>query len=168
MDQGFDYWVSFDSDNPPYKNPLDLINLDLDIVGCPTPVWHFRGTEKEGSRPIYWNAYSYVEEEDAYREYQPQKGLQRVDAIGTGCFVIARRVFEHPEMRKGPFIRKTLPDGRVDKGNDISFCERATACGFDIWAHFDYQCMHFNEIELNEIIRAHEILFRGLIKKYQN
>lgn len=151
-----DYWLNIDSDNPPFNNPLDLVSLDLDIVGLPTPVWHFIG--KEGERPIYWNAYQYVEESDAYTEWPVKEGLQEVDAIGTGCFLIARRVFENERMRKGPFLRKHNSDGTVERGNDIAFCERAILEGFQVWVHFDYPCMHFNELELNDVVRA----FKGL------
>lgn len=150
--EGFDYWLSIDDDNPPTRNPLDLIEFDKDIIGLPTPVWHWTG--KEGERPIYLNAYRWDIKAGAYREWMPQEGLQRVDAVGTGCFLIARRVFEDPKMREGPFLRKTLPDGCVDKGNDISFCERARDCGFQIWTHFDYVCDQFTEVSLLECWRA--------------
>jgi GT2 family glycosyltransferase len=149
----YDYWLNIDADNPPMNNPLDLIELDKDIIGCPTPVYHFTNKIK-GERPWYENAYTYVPEKDAYKEYLPKQGLQKVDAVGTGCTLIARRVFDHPEMRKGAFTRKLNPDGTVLKGNDISFCERAKEAGFDIFAHFDYRCQHFNEIEMHETIRA--------------
>lgn len=150
------YWLNIDADNPPMKNPLDLVALDKDIIGCPTPVWHYEG--KQNERPIYWNAYKKKEGTDGYTEWMPREGLQKVDAIGTGCLLIARRVFANQEMRKGAFTRKLNADGTVDKGNDISFSERATEQGFEIWAHFDYPCLHFNELELNEVVRA----FKGL------
>lgn len=152
----YDFWLSFDSDNPPIDNPLDLVALDKDIIGFPTPVWHYKGKDKE--RPLYYNAYKYVAEQDAYTEWPIREGLQKVDAIGTGCFLVARRVFENPEMQKGVFTRKLHPDGRVERGNDISFCERAREQGFEIYAHYDYPCNHFNELELNEVVRA----FTGL------
>ena len=145
--------LSIDADNPPTQNPLDLVEYDLDIVGYPTPIWHYKG-DKPGERPIYWNAYK--AKGDAYIEYPIKDGLQKVDAIGTGCFLVARRVFEHPEMQKGVFTRKLFPDGRVEKGNDISFCERARENGFEIFTHYNYPCMHFNELELTEVIRAFE------------
>ena len=154
----FDYWLSMDTDNPPRNNPLDLVEYDLDIVGLPTPIWHYKG-DKSGERPIYWNAYDYDESTDAYREHQEREGLQKVDAIGTGCFLVARRVFEHPEMQKGAFIRKLYKDGRVYKGNDISFCERARENGFNIHAHFSYPCNHFSELELNEVVAAFRNLY---------
>lgn len=153
---GEDYWLSIDSDTAPIKNPLDLVALDKDIIGLPYPIWHY--TEKSGERPIYWGAYDYVEAEDAYKEHEPKDGLQCVDAIGGGCMLIARRVFEHPAMQKGAFARTTYKDGTVQKGNDIAFCERAREAGFEIWSHYDYPTMHTNERELTEVIRA----FHGL------
>jgi len=150
----FVWWLSIDDDNPPMRNPLDLIDLGKDIIGCPTPVWHYTGGANE--RPIYWNAYKKTP--GGYTEWNPKDGLQRVDAIGTGCVLYSRRVFENKQMRLGPFARKLNVDGTVDRGNDISFCERATEQGFEIWAHFDYPCLHFAELELNEIVQA----FKGL------
>lgn len=147
-----DFWISFDADNPPMQNVLDIVDMDMDIVGCPTPVWHFED-KKKGERPIYYNAYDYVGEA-GYKEHLPREGLQKVDAIGTGCFVVARRVFEDPEMLKAPFQRQWNVDGTVDKGNDISFCERARAQGFNVWCHYSYPCMHFVELELNEVVGA--------------
>ncbi len=156
----YDYWLNIDADNPPTNNPLDLIELDRDIIGCPTPVYHFTD-ETKGERPWYENAYKYVPEKDAYTEYPNKQGLQQVDAVGTGCILIARRVFDNREMRKGAFTRKLNPDGTVNKGNDISFCERATAQGFKIFAHYDYRCQHFNELEIHEVIRAFHGLYKG-------
>jgi hypothetical protein len=151
----YDYWLSMDADNPPMKNPLDLVEYDLDIVGFPTPIWHFdMANKKRGERPIYWNAYDYVAEKDAYCEHEPKEGVQRVDAIGTGCFLVAQRVFQNSVMQKGAFQRQFHNNGTVNKGNDLSFCERARAQGFEIYAHYDYPCMHFEQVELTEVIAA--------------
>jgi len=160
----WDFWLNIDSDNPPMNNPLDLIEYDRDVIGLPTPVWHFTGKEGPGERPVYWNAWDYVPEKDAYKEHEPKKGLQKVDAVGTGCLLISKRVFLYPEMQKGAFTRQLHEDGTVNKGNDISFCERARKCGFEIFAAYDYPCMHFNQLELNEVIRA----FRNLYKVESN
>jgi len=151
MEGDYTHWLNIDSDNPPINNPLDLVELDKDIIGLPTPVVHF-DRDKLGEQPVYWNAYDYVPEKDAYKPHELKEGLQKVDAVGTGCVLYSRRVFENQQMRQAPFLRKTLPDGRVDKGNDISFCERAREQGFEIYAHYDYPCMHFNEVEVNEMV----------------
>jgi hypothetical protein len=147
------YWLNIDADNPPMANPLDLIELDLDVVGLPTPVFHFTG-EKPGERPIYWNGYDYVPDEDAYREHAEKDGLQRVDAIGTGCFMAARRVFEHADMQDGAFQRTHYANGTVRLGNDLAFCQRANRAGFKIWCHYGYPCQHFHELELHEVSQA--------------
>lgn len=159
VEGGYDWWLSFDSDNPPYGNPLEAIEYDKDIIGFPTPVVHFSKDAKKGDRPVYWNVYKKVGND--YTEWPDRYGLQKVDAIGTGCFLINKRVFKHPEMRQGPFTRKLYPDGTVHKGNDISFCERATEHGIEIYADYSRPCMHFNEVEVNEMIGA----FRNLYEK---
>ncbi len=157
----FDYWLSIDSDNPPFANPLDDVELDLDIIGFPTPVWHYDGDEsKKGERPIYYNAL--VKHEDGFRPFDPIPGLHSVDAIGGGCFLIARRVFEHPDMQKGAFLRIYDREGIVEVGNDIAFSMRAKAAGFNIYADFDRPCRHFNEIELFEVVAAFKRLYEDV------
>jgi len=160
----YDFWLNIDSDNPPERNPLDLVALNKDIIGLPTPVIHFAG-DGSGDAPVYFNAYDYVPEADAYRPHGNMKSLQKVDAVGTGCVLFSRRVFEHPEMQKGCFTRKLNPDGTVDKGNDISFCERAIENGFEIYAHYDYFCGHFSEVEINEMSKHYGELIEKLTAK---
>ena len=155
MNSDEDFWLNIDSDNPPVKNPLDLVELDKDIVGLPTPVWNY---SKPGERPIYWNGYKWNEEKQGYNEWPIKKGLQEVDAIGTGCFLISRRVFENPLMRKAPFERICRFDGTVEYGNDLAFCRRALKAGFKIYCHFGYPCNHVVELPLLEVIEAYSSL----------
>ena len=158
LDDGYDYWLSMDADNPPKKNPLDLIKYDKDIMGLPTPIFR-PDMMKIHKRPWYFNAYEYNTNVDAYHEWSIRKGLQKVDAIGTGCFIIARRVFEHPRMQKAPFMRNWNKQGIIIRGNDIAFCDRARRCGFEIWAHFDYLCDHFKRISMLWMIEAVSEMF---------
>ena len=160
MGGDYDFWLNIDADNPPMNNPLDLIELDKDIMGLPTPVWHYTG-EKKRERPIYENVYKYVPEKDAYIEWPIKEGLQKVDAVGTGCILISRRVFEDDVMRLAPFERQLNMDGTVERGNDISFCERVKKRGFEIYTHYDYRCQHFNNLELHEVSKAFYELYKG-------
>lgn len=144
------HWLSIDADNPPLRNPLELIKHNLDIIGLPTPVWHYAN---KNERPIYWNVYRKHPTEEGYNEWVPRDGLTKVDAVGTGCFLVARRVLEHRYMQ-ACFQRTFNLDGTVDKGNDIAFCERARANGFEVWTHFDYPCDHHVELSLNEVAQA--------------
>lgn len=152
LENDYDYWVSVDDDNPPLRNVLDLIFLEKDLIGCPTPVWKYDPSKAE--RPFMWNAYDYDPEEDAYREHEDKTGLQSVDAIGTGCFVAAQRCFSHHALRQGAFTRKLKSNGLVYKGNDISFCERFRSAGFNIFAHYEYPCRHFSTIDLFDCATA--------------
>lgn len=139
------WWLSIDADNPPRNNPLELIALDKDFIGLPTPVWH----QKEASKfPLHWNAYRWDEAEQAYREWPRREGLQKVDAVGTGCFLAHRRVFE---KIRAPFLRTWKEDGTVDLGNDMAFGRRAAAAGVEVYAHYGFTCSHHNEIDLNDV-----------------
>ncbi len=143
------------------RNPLDLVELNKDIIGLPTPVWHYKGKDHpKGEGPLYWNAYKYVPEEDAYKAWPERNGLQRVDAVGTGCVLFSKRVFLNNKLKNGAcFARKLNPDGTVEKSNDISFCERAREQGFEIYAHFNYPCYHFVELNLAEAIEGFNNLY---------
>lgn len=155
----YDFWLNIDSDNPPTKNPLDLIRLDKDIIGLPTPVWHYdKDDRKNKKNPVYLNAYKYVPKKKSYCEYFPQNGLQEVDAVGTGCFLVAKRVFGNKEMRKVPFGRKLDGNGVVVKGNDISFCAKAKKNGFKVWCHFGYPCSHYKIINLLDVLNAFQTI----------
>lgn len=158
IENDYNFWLNIDADNPPINNPLDLISLDLDIIGLPTPIWY--GKNKKNERPWYWNVYDKEKKENKYIEHLPQIGLQKVDAVGTGCCLFSRRVFEEPAMRNSPFMRKWDENGCVTQGNDLSFCERATKKGFEIYAHFDYPCNHFYELSMIDVIEA--------FKRYKN
>ena len=158
---GYDFWLNIDADNPPIRNPLDLIELDKDIIGLPTPVWHYKGTEPNGERPIYWTGYDYIPQEDAYKEHNPKEGLQKVDSIGTGCFLFARRIFDNPQMKYARFARTYTREGLVSHGNEHSFFRQAQKAGLQIFAHYDYPCNHHKELPLSEVIAG----FRNLYEK---
>lgn len=150
LNGGEDYWLSIDTDNPPINNPLDLIEYDCDVVGCPTPVWC---NKVKGDRPYYFNALLWDEGEQAYRPHENTNGLQEVDAIGSGCMLIARRVILKLKDQQ-PFMRQWNQDGTVEVGGDYSFCQKAKKTGFKIWTHFSYPCHHFNEVSLIEVIET--------------
>ena len=153
LDGGEDYWLSIDDDNPPTNNPLDLVELDRDLIGCPTPVW---ANMKKGDRPWYLNALDIKGE--GFIPHEPCEGLQEVDAIGSGCFLVSRRVIEAVKDQQ-PFARQWGDDGLVELGCDFSFCRKVKAAGFKIWAHYDYICNHYVENPLLETVGAFGEMF---------
>lgn len=149
-----DYWLSFDDDNPPQRNPLDLVEFDCDLVGFPTPVWH---SAVKGDRPFYLNALDVQLDEkgdvEGWKPHENAQGLQEVDCIGSGCFLVSRRVLQKLRYDH-PFSRTWNEDGTVKFGGDFSFCKKVKDAGFKIHAHFDYLCEHMNELPLIEAITA--------------
>lgn len=143
LETDIDWWLILDDDTAPHKNPLDLIELDKDIIGIPYPIYNHG--DKYG-HDLHLTAFRYNGER--YSQYFPRVGLQQVDAVGGGCLLVSRRVVDHADMQKGAWLRKYHPNGTVRVGNDIAFCERAREAGFEIWAHFDYPCEHLKEVVL--------------------
>lgn len=151
VDEGWDFWLSIDADNPPLGNCLAYCFLDKDIVGFPTPVFRWRRKSDYGEPPIHFNCYNYFQDRDGYREDPRRAGLYEVDAVGSGVVLIARRVLEHPQMRRCPWNRKYDNDGFVNRGSDLAFCERAKSAGFKVWAAADTPADHIKGCSLREM-----------------
>jgi hypothetical protein len=144
-EEGFDWWLNIDDDNPPRRNPLALIEHDKDIVSLPTPIYM-----EEMSPALRWNVFKEVE--TGFEPLPPGQGFQQVDGAGTGCILIAKRVFQNMDMRHKPFARAYDEFGRVKAGHDLEFCRKARKQGFEIWTHWDYPCEHRKEVQLGELI----------------
>ncbi len=147
----WDFWINLDDDQAPLKNPIDLIFLNKDIIGLPTPA-HKCGQEDSGN-PFYWNVYAWDEQNQVHRPHQAKKEdgpLQEVDAVGSGCWVVARRVLE---AVKQPMAVQYDENGVTKVGGDLSFCGKARAAGFKVFAHYDYPCRHFKTVDLYEVMR---------------
>lgn len=143
-DTDFDYLLLFNDDGCPTRNPLDLVELDKDIIVCPTLQWN----NSDSDFPLYWVAMDKVK--DGWMEHKEKVGLQEVDAVGTANMLVARRVLERVGA---PFMRIWDKHGRAEVGLDFNFCERAKEHGFSVWAHYDYLSCHFKEINLLEIYK---------------
>jgi GT2 family glycosyltransferase len=150
-----DFLVQIDDDNPPLGNPFPLVELDRDIIALPTPVWKYGyGQEHQVSgRPVIWNVFRFNNLTKAYRPILDGRGLERIDAAGAGCMIIAKRVFEHPNMQSEGWHRKWNPANGVQMvGLDIAFCERAKECGFELYCYWDITCDHFKELSLAKVL----------------
>jgi hypothetical protein len=85
LQSGYGWMLMVDSDTVPSRNPLDLIEQNLDIVIFPTPMWRPGLVEH---RPVVMNVNPL---EGA--EVQQNK-LVEIGAGGAGCILIARRVHD--------------------------------------------------------------------------
>jgi hypothetical protein len=143
-DHDFDYWMTFDDDQCPTANPLDIIDLDLDVVSCPAPIWM---PDKSPDCPVVWNGFDDLGG-SSFRVHRPTVGLQEVGITGSGALLIARRVFTVLER---PFLIDWDSAGRKVAGPDIAFCRRAREAGFKIWCHYDYPCRHYVVTDIAEV-----------------
>lgn len=151
LEGDWDYWINLDDDQAPLKNPIDLIFLDKDVIGLPTPTT--RPKDAGVLNPFCWNVYDWDENENSFRPHQvlaDSEPLQEVDAVGSGCWVVARRVLE---AVKKPLSSVFDDDGVRAMGGDLSFCVKAKKAGFKIFVHYDYPCRHFKTVDLYEIMR---------------
>lgn len=130
---GIDWLLMTDCDQHWEKNPLDYIAEDKDIIGFPTPIYQPHVDQK---RPIRWNI---------------SKGknapLVRRELVGSGSLLIAKRVIQHPDMTPA-FAIHYNEEGIRTSGEDMIFCDRANAAGFEIWAALNNPCHHLKEVDL--------------------
>ena len=147
-----DYLLMIDSDQAIDCDLLKYAKNDLDIVGFPSPVFKV----DQPADPIKWNLWMENEKGErtggAIRADQP---LVQVAGVGTGAILIARRVLEHPDMR-APFMDRWDEDGIRTESEDYTFCQRARAAGFEIWAATDSLIGHIKEVDLKHIVELME------------
>lgn len=144
LESDFDYLLIFGDDGCPLRNPLDLVELDKDIIVCPTLQWN----DADPDFPLYWVAMDKVE--DGWKEHKEKKGLQELDAVGSANMIVARRVLEKVDA---PFMRVWDKRGIAQVGLDFNFCDKAKEKGFNVWAHYDYPSNHFKELNLLDVYK---------------
>lgn len=140
-----DYLLMVDNDVVPRGNPLDLVELDLDVVAMACPVWRPGSTP-----PIVLNATPV----DSSVIVKPTDGpLVEVTQASTSGILIARRVFEHPDM-KNPFAFQYGEDGMTIVDDDITFFHKARAAGFRIWVSLAHYFGHIKDVDISYIHSA--------------
>lgn len=149
IDLGYDFWLNVDDDNGPTRNPIDLMELNLPVIGCPTPIWKDKDPKKS---PYLYSACDKLEN-GMYVQHQPLVGLQEVDAVGSGCMLVTREALLKLDGSVPFFKRKLSEDEtKVILGPDYYFCERIKAAGMPVHAHYDFNCNHVKEVELGQMI----------------
>lgn len=151
-DTDCEYLLMIDDDNPPLKNPLELIDLDLDVISLPTFMW--RADENFGS--IAYNQYKIHKDKNGKPDgwvtmVYSGKELEEVDRCGSGCILIHRRVLEKLDV---PFESQTGKHGLRHLGEDILFSDKVRKLGFKLWTHWNYPCSHYKVVDLMSIAQS--------------
>ena len=152
---GYDFWIHMDDDNGPLLNPMDLIALDKPVIGLPTPIW-----KQDKSWPFSYSAFDYAGD-GQYSMHDPSGGgLQKVDAIGSGCMVVRADVLRAIGLPAFKRV-KDADEVKTILGPDYYFSERVRAAGFQIYAHYGYKCSHIKDIELGVMFEKSFIAFKA-------
>lgn len=132
-----------DSDVLPPPDAIErLLAHDLPVVGGfyrkkeKFSVKRLDGSTQVLQRPVVYDYDGFSEEKQKFEFRQrldAGKGLEKVDGMGAGCWLIRRDVVE--KIGKSPF---SLAYG----GEDLTFCRKITAAGFDIHVDWDVACAH--------------------------
>lgn len=138
----YDYLMMIDSDIVPPPNILKLLDFQKDII---TPLMFVM--QKGQMLPLYLKM-ALDGQYDFSRDYIKKDGIQEVDATGTGCIILSRKVLE---AVKHPFRNEYDSDGIKRLGNDLSFCKRAKELGFKIHIHLDYIAGHHTTTDLRDL-----------------
>lgn len=149
--QNFDYLFMVDDDNPIPPETLKLmVEDDKDIVIAPILS---RSPNAEGKHDLCaFYSKEYSNDEESIRIYNPitsfkeEGDLHKIDAGGTGCILIKRKVLEAVhrkyegysfEFGNTVFKKPIMIDGKEFKrrtmSEDAEFCERASDLGFEVW-----------------------------------
>lgn len=139
----WDYLFFFDDDVLPHKNPFDLLDLELPVVGGVYP-----GRDLKG---LHFHVYKFGEGMPSPIKLlsypsESREGLQQVDSVATGCMAIHRSVLE--KIGPAPFLELMNDNGECMTSDDISFCWRCKENDIPVYAHWDHICSHFKFVDL--------------------
>lgn len=145
-----------------------LLFIDSDMIWSPDDVKYVASVADKDERPIVGGLCFadqagqlfptlYAADENGQfhvaLEYPIDKVVP-VDGTGAAFLLVHRRVYEEmqaaePENRHPWFMDQIMPDGS-DRGEDLTFCERATAAGFPIYVDTRAKIAHVKQRYLTE------------------
>lgn len=147
----FDYLMMIDDDNPIPPNTLEMmIADDKDIVITPIMTRNPNKTGKHDLCAYYSRKVkikdNYLRNYDFIEKFRDDGPLHKIDAGGTGCMLIKRKVLE-ALVKKYEYIFEygdiTVDGQRRTLSEDVEFCERAVDAGFEIWLDERIRPIHF-------------------------
>ncbi len=150
-----DYLLMLDSDIIPPDNFLELVEHGEDVVSAtvfsmgksgPYPVAAVSGSDGKLSYFRGWN-----------ESVSEDSRLARVDAVGTACVAVHRRVFEGLDQ---PFFEfRKDEDGVTCLSEDFDFSEKAVDNGFDVFVDLELVAGHKSEVDLSNVMEMISLAF---------
>ena len=143
-----DYMYQVDADTWPYRNVLELMETDKDVIAFPYPILRQNQTDEP---PI---VISLTPLNDEQRSFTMGGEMEQVARGGGGAFMVHRRVFER--LQKPWFQYDYDEDGIVTRGADVRFFDIAREAGYEVWAALGYMHGHHKDVDLVELASAVE------------
>ena len=128
-------FIDHDMKFPPYTIE-HLIKQDKDIIGVP---YNYKYLPKQTMVKFF--------DGDGMSDkvLEMPSEMFKVWGMGTGCMLIKAEVFK---KIKPPYFQMTyFKDGKVDITEDISFCMKARANGYDLWCEPTLALTHLGDYE---------------------
>ena len=141
------FFFHCDNDIVPPENTInELIKADKDVIA---PLCFTVKHDDDGIPFTIPVAMRY----DENRQYRPYygTGIEEVDAMTGGCFLVKRKVFEKLER---PFAFTYHKNGVVEYSEDFYFSRQVKEkLGMKLWTHFGLHCKHIREVDCAGINR---------------
>jgi hypothetical protein len=144
----WDILFMIDDDTVPLKNPFVMLDNDKDVCGGCYP--------GHGNRGFHFHVYTLDKtqypDKIFFHFVPPERriGLQKVDAVATGCIAIKRHILE---KMKAPFEDMFDEDGILITNDDMAFCLKCMNLGIDVYADWNVICDHIKTVSLLEVVR---------------
>ena len=149
----WDILFMFDDDNIPLRNPFSMLEHDKDVCGGCYPGRNSKGFHFH----VYYLDKEKYPKEISFKFVPPEKreGLQKVDAVATGCIYIKRHVLiKMIEKGWAPFEDMFDKVGVLITNDDMAFCLKCMSLGVEVYADWNVICDHIKEVSLLEVIKA--------------
>lgn len=135
----FEWFLFIDSDTVPPVKVLDMTKNGKYVC---SGIYH--QFQHSNIVPVV-----YSDKNEAYGLYIDNKtkdDVVEVDAVGAGCLLIHRKVFEKMERPYFKFLYDE--NGYLKLGEDFYFCRQAKKAGFKIWVDRRICSRHFKTIDM--------------------
>lgn len=148
-----DWLMMCDNDVAPQTDILDMLDEvtdEMDVVLPLCHIWHGNtGTVMTVLRPLETQT---NEPQDLIKRIEDLPRWMELEAAGTGCIFIRRRVFEGMGY---PYFTYTFDENHALRDTeDIVFSREARKAGFRIWGHTRYLAAHHHTCDLSRIPMA--------------
>lgn len=144
-DKSFSHLFFVDDDvYVPENTIFQLLEMKRDIAaGCYPSIFNLNDLKVE-TYIVGW--------QDGKKIRNWFRGDRKVDAAGTGCMLIHRRVFDRIEF---PWFRwgEYLIEGKYQQqSDDMDFCHRAKALGIETWLNGYVRCGHVKPVDIGNFV----------------